>query len=435
MEGIDLYTDRGDWRARLDYIVQTMREVSRQTDPQAMVTAYSRRVRRLQPSDRFLSLSRRGVDPPAFLVVRDLIGDEIDAPDRDVWRDRAGLPRLEGGLLGELIYANDCRYIPDLEVDAGDPARDYLAGYRSLLAVPVFDAGEARNMIIVLRREPDAFERTAIPQIVWTSNLFGWATHNLVLRRELQDMYNLLDREMAIIGDIQRSLLPDDLPEIATLDLAAHYQPARRAGGDYYDFFPIGDDCLGIFIADVSGHGSPAAVHMAITHTLAHTQPQRSVHPGDLLTYVNHHLARRYSLDGGAFVTAFFGVYDPATHSLRYSSAGHPPPRVKRCADGSLFTLDQARSLPMGVLLDTEYQPATVTFSPGDQVIFYTDGLTESFNPHGEMYGVERLDEVIGNCQLTAKGLIDDLLARRDAFAEGREPNDDITLLVARVRT
>ena len=92
---------------------------------------------------------------------------------------------------------------------------------------------------------------------MWLSNLFGRATSNLVLSEELQQANQALDREMKAVGDIQRSLLPARLPRIPTLDLATHYQPSQRAGGDYYDFFPLPSGKWGIFIADVSGHGTP----------------------------------------------------------------------------------------------------------------------------------------------------------------------------------
>src|SRR5205807_6698835 len=125
-----------------------------------------------------------------------------------------------------------------------------------------------------------------------------------------------LDRELKIVADIQRSLLPARLPKIPTMDLAAHYQPAQRAGGDYYDFFPLPNDRWGIFIADVSGHGTPAAVLMAVTHCIAHTRPGPPVPPAKVLGYLNHHLATRYTHLSETFVTAFYAIYDPGSRVL-----------------------------------------------------------------------------------------------------------------------
>src|SRR5262249_57089037 len=139
------------------------------------------------------------------------------------------------------------------------------------------------------------------------SKVCGRATHNVVVEEELRMAYNAVDREMRIVADIQRSLLPEKLPKIPTLDLAASYQTSRQAGGDYYDFFPLPDGKWGILIADVSGHGTPAAVLMAVTHSLAHTYPGPPTPPSAMLDYVNGKLADLYTGSGDTFVTAFYG--------------------------------------------------------------------------------------------------------------------------------
>src|SRR5436309_3311908 len=198
------------------------------------------------------------------------------------------------------------------------------------------------------------------------SNLFGRATHNLVLSEELKKAYEAVDYELKVVADIQRSLLPRELPQIPNLSLAAHYQTSRRAGGDYYDFFPLPNGQWGILITDVSGHGTPAAVLMAITHSIAHTYPGPPTPPAMMLNYVNRHLCCRYSIQSDTFVTAFYGVYDPATRTISYSSAGHPPPRLKRCADGSLALLDGHHGLPLGIMPEENYPEGRWQLVPGD---------------------------------------------------------------------
>src|SRR5205085_8839936 len=140
--------------------------------------------------------------------------------------------------------------------------------------------------------------------------LFGRATHSLVLADQVKRAYDRLDRELQTVADIQRSLLPTTLPAIPTLDLATDYQTSTRAGGDYYDFFPLPDGQWGILIADVSGHGTPAAVIMAITHSIAHTSTDPKTPPSRLLAFVNDRLAAGYT-ENGNFITAFYGIYDP----------------------------------------------------------------------------------------------------------------------------
>ena len=157
----------------------------------------------------------------------------------------------------------------------------------------------------------------------------------------------------------------------------------RSAGGDYYDFFPLPGGQCGIFIADVSGHGTPAAVLMAVTHCIAHTNPGQALPPADVLNYLNRHLATLYTSRNESFITAFYGVYDPADRTLTYACAGHNPPRLKRCRDGTLLALDEAGGLPLGIMPDGAYDQVVQQLQPGDQILFYTDGITEARNPEG----------------------------------------------------
>jgi len=419
-----------DWREQLATVCDLMRDVSRETDPQAMVARYGAGMKRVVPRDRLVALSRRGLEAPWYRITRSDLWDEPIDP----WAHPERLPLLDRGLLGELLHAGEARVLSDLRVPADDPGAPYFEGMRSAITIPTWDGGEVLNMVVMMRRDADGYEPDDLPQAVWMANLFGRATRNLVLSNQLDAAYARLDEELRVVADIQRSLLPAELPAIEGLDLAAHYETSRHAGGDYYDFFPLAGGKWGILVADVCGHGTPAAVLMAITHSLAHTYPGTEPCPAGLLTYVNRHLASRY-VEKGAFVTAFFGVYDPQTRTLAYSSAGHNPPRVKRCSDGRLFALEDGRSLPLGVLPDIAYETARVTLEVGDQVIFYTDGITEARGGEdgSDLFGIERLDAVMEDCSISSQGLIDTVLASIAEFAGDRPADDDRTMVIARV--
>jgi sigma-B regulation protein RsbU (phosphoserine phosphatase) len=418
-----------DWRERLDLIVATMREMSRQTDPQKMRQAYTERMRRLLPLDGALSLSRRDLSAPYYRITRSTHWKEEINP----WKEKDRLPLLQGGVLGELIYGDEPRLLDDWEVSADDPAAEHLTGYRSLLAVPLFDRGVSLNMVVFLRHQPHAFNPEQFPELVWMSNLFGRATHSLALSEQLKEAYEAVDYELKVVADIQRSLLPAKMPQIPTMGLAAYYQTSHRAGGDYYDFFPLPGNKWGILIADVSGHGTPAAVLMAVTHSLAHTYPGPATPPGEMLNYLNCHLARLYTAHSDTFVTAFYGIYDPADRTLTYASAGHNPPRLKRCEDGSLALLDGARALPLGISPVETYREQTHRLVPGDQLVLYTDGITEADNGSGELFGLARLDKVLENCSVGASDLLKDVVDAVEAFTGGRPAYDDRTVLVAKI--
>lgn len=417
------------WRERLALIVETMKEMSRQTDPQEMSRSYGRRMRSLRPTDRLVTLSRRDLRFPLYRVTRCSEWKEEINP----WKQRDRLPLHQGGLLAELLYGDEPRLFADVQVDGDDPAAEYLDGMRSMLAIPMYDQGVALNMVLLMRREADSFRPEEFPEIVWLSNLFGRATHNLVLSEQLKAAYEAVDYEMRVVADIQRSLLPAKMPDIPTLSLAAYYQTSRQAGGDYYDFFPLPDGRWGILIADVSGHGTPAAVLMAVTHSLAHTYPGPAMPPGRMLEHVNRHLAALYTAQSDTFVTAFYGIYDPSQRTLTYASAGHNPPRLKRCVDGTLALLDGVAGLPLGIFPEQTYSERTYRLVPGDQLVLYTDGITEAPNERGEMFGLARLDRVLENCAIGASGLLESVLAALKEFTGAQPAHDDQTILVGKI--
>jgi sigma-B regulation protein RsbU (phosphoserine phosphatase) len=420
----------GDWRQKLAFVTDMMRDLSRQTDPQEMVANYGERMRKIIPSDGSMSLSRRDLEEPYFRITRSSRWELGVNP----WKSADRLPVLKGGLMASLIWGDEPVIMDDLssELADDDPALDYLAGYRSLVFVPLYDQGVALNAVMLLKREPHAFPRDRFPEHVWMSNLFGRATHSLVLADQVRRAYDQLDRELQVVADIQRSLLPTTLPAIPTLDLASHYQTSTRAGGDYYDFFPLPDGQWGILIADVSGHGTPAAVIMAVTHSIAHMLRGPSCPPSRMMNFVNQHLTARYTGGSGTFVTAFYGIYDPGTRTLSYSSAGHPAPRLIR--DGRVVPIDKTAGLPLGIDETEQYPDARLTLEAGDTFVLYTDGITEARNPEGDMFGEGGLDAAAGACCLPdAAATLRAVLDRLDEFRAGRKLNDDRTLLVARV--
>jgi sigma-B regulation protein RsbU (phosphoserine phosphatase) len=432
-----------DWQKRLDYVVETMREMSTQTDPQTMVQAYGRRIRKVLPSDSYVSLSRRDLQRPQYRITRASVWDNSDRA-LNPWQNRDQLPVFDKGLFGELVYAERPVLIDRLKVEPGDPAEEFCQGSCCLLAIPLFDQGLSLNMIILLSKKPGVFDPERIPEHVWMSNLFGRATHNLVLSGQVQQAYDVLDREMQVVADIQRSLLPAELPSIPTLEMAVYYQTSRRAGGDYYDFFPLpgsnGEPAgsaygrWGILIADVSGHGTPAAVLMAVCHSIAHTHSGPPAPPSELLGFLNRHLTARYTMGTGSFITAFYGIYDPKTRKMTYSSAGHCPPRLRQSRDGQIVSLDAARDLPLGIEPTERYHDIVVSFEEGDAILFYTDGITEGRVPgSADLFGIERVDEVLSHCDNRPPEMIRRTLESLEKFTAGSPPADDQTLLAVRV--
>jgi phosphoserine phosphatase RsbU/P len=286
---------------------------------------------------------------------------------------------------------------------------------------------------VTMSKQPGAYDPEQFPERYWMSSLFGRATQNLVLSDELKRAYEIVERELNVVADIQRSLLPKTLPAIPGLELAAHYETSQWAGGDYYDFFELPGGRWGFLIADVSGHGTPAAVMMAILHSLAHGHPGHPEPPSALLEHVNKRLAASYTADNEVFVTAFYGIYDSIERQFAYSCAGHNPPQLKRCSLGCVDSLEDVGGPPLGLFEDVEYAQAKVTLRPGDILVLYTDGVTEAMNSESKQFGLEMLNEVLRQCNLGALAMRDAILEALARFTDGTAALDDRTLLVAKV--
>lgn len=425
-----LFDENLTTQERLERVIHSVKALSSTDDPADMVKIFGEEVASLFERDGAISLTRRHTDAPKFQVSR---YSEWDEGEYDAWAHPDRLPVLEGGILGDLIFGGKAVVINDLKVEESDPAFHYLKNYRSLITLPVYDHNEALNMNCMLSKKPDAFDEELLPEIMWTANLFGRAVHNLRVGDALKEANRIIDNEVKTVAGIQLSLLPNGLPEIPGLDLAVHYEAAQQAGGDYYDFFELPSGKWGILMADVSGHGPSAAVLMAITHTIAHTIPEFTDNPADMLNFINEHLVRRYTSTTKSFVTAFYGIYDPQTRELRYAGAGHDMPLILRSTSCDVLTPEPTSNMPLGVRAEEVYEARDYQLETGDFLILFTDGLFEARNHDDELYGMERFTEAVRRCGDTPQGIIDAMLQDLAKFACNHQPHDDQTILIAHI--
>jgi sigma-B regulation protein RsbU (phosphoserine phosphatase) len=171
---------------------------------------------------------------------------------------------------------------------------------------------------------------------------------------------------------------------------------------------------------------------MAITHAIAHTRPDPAVGPAQILSYLNSTLESRYIGKTGSFVTAFYAIYDPHKNRLCYASAGHPPPRLAR--DGGVIVLDGRAGLPLGIDESADYLQHQIPLRSGDRLLFYTDGVSETFNYAREEYGTDRLDVILLASHGDAQSLLNAVLADLRQHSGGAPVVDDRTLLALIVR-
>ncbi len=256
----------------------------------------------------------------------------------------------------------------------------------------------------------------------------------LLLSLELADKVTM-KRDLEIAREIQTWLVPSQPPEVAGANIAFATRPQNSVAGDYYDAFypnPEERERLMVVIADVAGKSVPAALLMATLQASLRTIAGEIVPLADLVARLNRYSCA-HSLNGLRFTTAVLSEYNPISRRLTYVNAGHNAPILRR-ANGTLETLEVG-GLPLGIESGEKYETASLELTPGDALIFFTDGVVEAFNESGEEFGNERWLGAIRNLpDWDAQQTLQFLMKRVDEFVGATRQSDDITCLVFRSR-
>jgi predicted ester cyclase len=244
------------------------------------------------------------------------------------------------------------------------------------------------------------------------------------LDQELREREQV-EQELQVARGIQQASLPKEAPALEGWQISPFYQPAREVGGDFYDFFELPDERLGIVVGDATSKGVPAALVMASARSMLRAVARASNFPGDVLGKVNDSLVT--DIPPNMFVTCFYAILDPKRGSLRYANAGHDLPYLHR-GRGEAEEL-RARGMPLGLMPGMSYEEKETILEAGESALFYTDGLVEAHNPEGEMFGFPLLRELVaehGEKRTLGNLLLEELYS---FVGEGWEQEDDITLL------
>ena len=244
-----------------------------------------------------------------------------------------------------------------------------------------------------------------------------------------------IERELYVARDIQMSMVPrifPPFPEREDIDLFASMTPAKEVGGDFYDFF-VENECLYFCIGDVSGKGVPASLFMAVTRNLFRVIAQQGNSPEEIAKSINHALSAEN--DQGMFVTMFIGKANLKTGELTYCNCGHNPPVVCEPGKEARFLPMQYVNLALGTWDGFEFQGERIPDIREWKILLYTDGLNEAENPQYELFGNDRLIQLMnGVSQLDAEGIIQMLQEEVERHRSGASPNDDLTLLSLTVK-
>ncbi|CAA7624682.1 Serine phosphatase RsbU regulator sigma subunit (modular protein) [Candidatus Terasakiella magnetica] len=249
--------------------------------------------------------------------------------------------------------------------------------------------------------------------------------------REIELSYlKAMEKELTIARDVQRSILPKAFPAHHALVGHGLMDPAREIGGDFYDFFALDDDRIGVAVGDVSGKGVPAAVYMAMVRTQLRATALFGLSPAECLYRLNDHLSADNA--EGMFVSLFYGIIDCANGIFTYANGGHNWPVVLR-ADGTVEWVQGTDDLLVGVVYGSPYHNATLTLAPGDSLFIYTDGVVEAIDPAEDEFGKHRLAAILAEMvPAEPAGLCDGVLAAVRAFEGGQPHSDDLTCVAVR---
>jgi serine phosphatase RsbU (regulator of sigma subunit)/ketosteroid isomerase-like protein len=241
-----------------------------------------------------------------------------------------------------------------------------------------------------------------------------------------------IEQELRVARRIQQASLPKEVPTLEGWQITPYYQPARDVGGDFYDFFDLGESRIGVAVGDATGKGVPAAIAASASCSMlrAVARVLGPFSPGEVLSQVNETLSAR--IPQNMFVTCFYAILEPESATLSYANAGHDLPYLCR-NDGYAKEL-RARGMPLGLMPGMGYEEGEVSLSEGNSVLFYSDGLVEAHDPKGEMFGFPRLRALIAEHADEEERSLGELPMEElySFVGEGWEQEDDITLLTLR---
>ncbi len=418
-----LFLSHPEQAGTLALLYDVSRELTSILDREELLRRIAQRVKRLVDYHAFTvtlwNESSQLLDPVFALRYEDSIPV----------RARLGLHQ---GLTGAAASARRVVRVGDVREDPRFLVCEHGVEVRSELVIPLLLRDRLIGVLDLESTKPHAFTAEHERMLQTLGSYIAVALENARLYQETRDSQLRLQQDLDMAREIQRGLLPNGAREVPGLDLAAGYVPARELGGDFYDFLPYGKGRLGFALGDVSGKGTAAALYGSLAigmlreHVVTHLCP-----PAEMLATLNRRLLNaRFD---SRFIAMLFATYDGPSRSLTLANAGGPYPLLAR--DGCVQPI-RLEGVPLGLIPDTEYDETTVELTPGDVVLFASDGILESENAAQEEYGPKRLSALLSGFSQgdSAQKIAERILAATDGHSgAATPPRDDRTLVVLRV--
>jgi sigma-B regulation protein RsbU (phosphoserine phosphatase) len=301
---------------------------------------------------------------------------------------------------------------------------------RSELAVPLIYKDKVIGVLDLEHTRRGFFSDDHRRTVMTLAAQVAIAIENARLYEEIARQERRLERDLALARELQMRLLPQTLPKVAHLELAAKFSPARAIGGDLYDFIPYSLSRLGIVIGDVSGKGAPAAIYAALVSGILRSHAPIEPGPAEMLSAVNLSLAERRI--EAQFVSLIYAVWDDEHRTLLVANSGLPRPVYQH--DGKNEVIE-ATGLPLGLFDDADYDEFRFQMKPGDMFVFFSDGILDARNRKGELFGRGRVEKIIAECSAhSADCVVDTLFKAAAEHSAGVETFDDQTVVAIKVK-
>ena len=332
------------------------------------------------------------------------------------------------GLVGVAAAEKTAVLVPDVSKDP----RYVMANpeTKSELAVPLIYKEKVIGVLDLEHTRRGFFTEDHKRTITTLAAQVAIALENARLYEQIAQQERRLDRDLSLARELQMRLLPQIMPKVAHLDVAARFSPARAIGGDLYDFVNYSLSRLGIVIGDVSGKGAPAAIYAALVSGILRSHAPIEPAPAEMLSAVNFSLAERRI--EAQYVCLLYAVWDDQRRTLQVANSGLPRPLYIH--DGKIEIIE-ATGLPAGLFDEAEYDEFTFKTKPDDMFVFFSDGILDARNRAGEMFGRAGVERVVASCTAQSpECVVNSLFQAVEEHAAGEDTFDDQTVVAIKVK-
>ncbi|MBZ5657675.1 MAG: GAF domain-containing protein [Acidobacteriia bacterium] len=382
---------------------------------------------------RIAELLNRLIDYQMFsILLVDASGEKLQHRFSQRFQERLHLKHdipLGRGVVGYAAQAKEAVLVPDVSKNSR-----YIAvnpETKSELAVPLIYKEKVIGVLDLEHTRRGYFTEDHKRTLTTLAAQIAIAIENARLYEEIARQEQRLERDLALARELQFRLLPHSQPKMNNLEVEAKFVPARAIGGDLYDFVPYSLSRLGIAIGDVSGKGAPAAIYAALVSGILRSHAPIEPGPAEMLSAVNLSLAERRI--EAQFVSIIYAVWDDEQRTLLVANSGLPRPIY--CHDGKTEVIE-ATGLPLGMFDEAEYDEFKFRAKPGDMFVFFSDGILDARNRHGESFGRERVEKLVAGCVAQSPDcVVNNIFNAVTEHAVGVDAFDDQTVVAIKVKS